>query len=331
MCCPATSLSPSARRRSAQTGTSRSLLSLARAPTPPLEDRTVTVPRSDDYESDTDELGEYNYDENDDVDMDELTDSDSTSDSTSTSTSPTPFEIQLDALMRKHDALYNELQVATIIGIDQMISIADTISITETNSIKISSLLVQIGTLHLNAGHADLAANSFLSAVNFLEKTGRPTQTTAISQTADEAQDEKKQQAQLRLCVETTALKSLGHIYFKQNMYQEAMTYFVRAHGKSANGGEEILTDVNLLLAAASKHRASAEYHPALDALLAASHGIEVAHGRCHDLFVNVLMEAASIFRLAGEKEAAAAVFRQVLFIGQQQTIGSSRRSFKIP
>lgn len=287
------------------------------------------MPRSDDYESDTDELDEYDYDENDDVDMDELTNYGSTSDSTSTS--PTPFEIQLDALTRKHDALYNELQVATIIGIDQMISIADTISITETNSIKISSLLVQIGTLHLNAGQADLAANSFLSAVNFLEKTSRPTQTTAISQTAEEAQDEKKQQAQLRVCVETTALKSLGHIYFKKCQYQEAMTYFVRAHGKSANGGEEILSDVNVLLAAASKHRASAEYHPALDALLAASHGIEVAHGRCHDLFVSVLMEAASIFRLAGEKEAAAAVFRQVLSIGQQQTIGNSRRSFQVP
>ena len=326
MCCPSSSLSPSARRRSAQTGTSRSLLSLARALTPPLEDRTITVPRSDDYESDTDELDEFDYDEQEDVAMD---DSDSDSTSTSSSTSPTPFEIQLDALMRKHNNLYNELQVATIIGIHQMISIADTIRITETNSIKISSLLVQIGTLHLTAGQADLAANSFLSAVNFLERTSRPSQATALSQTTEEAHD-KKQQAQLRLCVETTALKSLGHIYFKKNMYQQAMGYFLRAHSKSANGGTEILTDINVLLAAASKHRTSGEYHPALDALLAASHGIEVAYGQCHDLFVNVLMEAASIFRLVGEKEAAAAVFRQVLFIGQQQKVGGSRFSCSI-
>ena len=117
MCCGTAS-----RRRA--TSTSRSLLSLARASTPPLEDRTVTIPRSDDYESDDEhdmEMDEHDMGDGDTADEGAENDqrlpnvtlsnasTSSTPTLTSTSTFPTSREAQLNAL-------YNKLQVATTIG-----------------------------------------------------------------------------------------------------------------------------------------------------------------------------------------------------------------------
>ena len=225
---------------------------------------------------------------------------------TSTSTFPT-HTTTVSSGEAQLNALYNALQVATTIGT------ANSNTTTTARAVHVSSLLVQIGTLHLESGQADMAASSFQSAMSILERTGHDA--SAGSVPADN----------VRLCVETTALKSLGHIFFKKCHYQQAMSYFLRAHSKnnntkSGNSGSkgEVLSDINILLAVACKHKASNEYRLSLDALLAASIGIEVAYGRFHELFVNVLVEAASIFQRIGETGAAANLSRQVLMISQQ-------------
>ena len=309
----------SRRRRSAAaaTGTSRSLLSLARALTPPLEDRTITIPRSDDYESDDEhgmEMDEdmsngNNAEEGTEIDqrLSNVTSSNANTSSTPTLTSTSTFPTHTTTVSSSEaqlNALYNALQVATTIG---------TANSNTARAVHVSSLLVQIGTLHLESGQADMAASSFQSAMSILERTGHDA--SAGSVPADN----------VRLCVETTALKSLGHIFFKKCHYQQAMSYFLRAHSKNNNTKSgnssskgEVLSDINILLAVACKHKASNEYRLSLDALLAASIGIEVAYGRFHELFVNVLVEAASIFQRIGEAGAAANLSQQVLMISQQ-------------
>lgn len=223
---------------------------------------------------------------------------------TSTSTFPTSREAQLNAL-------YNKLQVATTIGNMNGNGGADDTTPT-TSAVHVSSLLVQIGTLHLENDQVDMAASSFQSAISILERTDSSGTAPADNNT--------------RLCVQVTALKSLGHIFFKKCHYQQAMSYFLRAHSKNYNnnksggGGSskgEVLSDINILLALACKHKASSEYRLSLDALLAASIGIEFAYGRFHELFVNVLVEAASIFQRIGEADAAASLSQQVSIISQ--------------
>ena len=225
---------------------------------------------------------------------------------TSTSTFPT-HTTTVSSSEAQLNALYNALQVATTIGT------ANSNTTTTARAVHVSSLLVQIGTLHLESGQADMAASSFQSAMSILERTGHDASAGTV--TADN----------IRLCVETTALKSLGHIFFKKCHYQQAMSYFLRAHSKNNNTKSgnssskgEVLSDINILLAVACKHKASNEYRLSLDALLAASIGIEVAYGRFHELFVNVLVEAASIFQRIGETGAAANLSQQVLMISQQ-------------
>ena len=224
---------------------------------------------------------------------------------TSTSTFPTHTISSSEAQL---NALYNALQVATTIG-----SANSNTATNAASAVHVSSLLVQIGTLHLESGQGDMAASSFQSAISILERAGHDARAGTLP--ADN----------IRLCVETTALKSLGHIFFKKCHYQQAMSYFLRAHSKNNNTKSgnnsskgEVLSDINILLAVACKHKASKEYRLSLDALLAASIGIEVAYGRFHELFVNVLVEAASIFRRIGETDAAANLSQQVLMISQQ-------------
>ena len=227
---------------------------------------------------------------------------------TSTSTFPTHTTI-ISSSEAQINVLYNALQVATTIGT------ANSNTTTTASAVHVSSLLVQIGTLHLESGQADMAASSFQSAISILERASHDVSASAGTVPADN----------IRLCVETTALKSLGHIFFKKCHYQQAMSYFLRAHSKNNNTKSgnssskgEVLSDINILLAVACKHKASNEYRLSLDALLAASIGIEVAYGRFHELFVNVLVEAASIFQRIGEAGAAANLSQQVLMISQQ-------------
>lgn len=326
MCC----CTASRRRRSAEaTGSSRSLLSLARALTPPLEDRTITIPRSDDYESDDEHDVEMYEDMNDANNAEEGGENNqlpnvtlsntntSTSTPTFTSTSSTHTNSSNEAQL---NALYNALQVATTVGNANSNRSADinttTTAVAAASAVNLSSLLVQIGTLHLENGQVDMAASFFQSSIRILERTDRD---ACIGGSSTVPTDN------IRLCVHVTALKSLGHIFFKKCHYQQAMSYFLRAHSKNntnkSEGGSnkgEVLSDINILLAVACKHKASNEYRLSLDALLAASIGIEVAYGRFHELFVNVLVEAASIFQRIGEVDAAASLSQQVLIISQQ-------------
>ena len=325
MCC----CTASRRRRSgAATSSSRSLLSLARALTPPLEDRTITIPRSDDYESDDEHDIEMN-DGDDDGENGEnnhqLTNvtlsnanTSATPTFTSTSTSST-YTISSSsstnaASEAQLNALYHALQVATTIGGVNGNGDANitTTTAAAASAVHVSSLLVQIGTLHLENDQVEVAASSFQSAINILERTGHDAN---IGSSGTVPEDN------IRICVETTALKSLGHIFFKKCHYQQAMSYFLRAHSKNNKNGSskaDVLSDINILLAVACKHKASNEFRLSLDALLAASVGIEVAYGRFHGLFVNVLVEAASIFQCIGEANAATSLSRQVLIISQQ-------------
>jgi len=281
-------------RQSDATGKTRSLLSLARTLTPPLEDRAVTIPRSDEYDSDDEhdfEMGgEFlSNDNGNNLHLDVALPA-----FPSASTFTSTYNTSSNDVRLNH--LYNAIQVAATIN-EQGRSI---------DAVHISSLFVQIGTLHLEKDQVDNATSSFHTAVNILEQIG-------LTASGEDSAD------QTRRCVETTALKSLGHIFFKKCQYQRAMSYFLRAHCNNAHRAidgsqrEEILSDINTLLALARQHKERGEFRHALDALLAASVGVEVAFGRCHELFVQVLDVAASIFQSVGETDAAARLFKQVL------------------